>query len=332
MLTILLSVLMLWTFVGTASAQQPGGSQSSESPAVTPPPGKEEQGPPIRVLVEEVNLQFTVSDNKNHLITDLNREDFQVREENKPQVITAFSREADLPLRIGLLIDTSNSIRDRFEFEQRASSDFLRALLRPGKDKAFLASFDSIAELVMDFTDDLDKLVPAIQSLRSGGGTSLYDAIFFGARDKLLEEAPPTTNYRRSMVVVSDGEDNQSRHSRQQALEMAQRAEVTIYTISTNMRGTQMAGDKVLQGFADDTGGRYFQPSTKEDLEVAFRQINADLRSQYTLSYRPTTPRDGRYHDIEVVTNIKGVRVRSRRGYYATHPPGLVPPPDGQKQ
>jgi VWFA-related protein len=299
-------------------AQEP---KSSEAPA-----GKEDQGPPIRVFVEEVNLQFTVSDGKNHWITDLNKEDFQVFEEKKPQQITSFSRESDVPLRIGLLIDTSNSIRERFEFEQRASADFLRALLRQGKDKAFLASFDSIAELVMDFTDDLDKLIPAVQSLRSGGGTALYDAVFYGSRDKLLEEAPPTSNVRRAIVVLSDGEDNQSRHSRLQALEMAERAEVTIYTISTNIRGVKMPGDKVLEEFADQTGGRYFQPFSKQDLETAFQQINTDLRSQYSLSYHPTSPRDGKYHDIEVATLKKGFRVRARRGYYATSPPGFIPP------
>ena len=328
MRTTLLSILILWTVLGTASAQEPGGSPA--------PAGKEDQGPPIRVLVEEVNVQVTVSDNRNHLVTDLNRDDFQILEEKKPQPITAFSRETDVPLRIGLLIDTSNSIRDRFEFEQRASADFLRALLRPGRDKAFLASFDSIPELVLDFTDDLDKLVPAIQSLRPGGGTSLYDAVYSGARDKLLEEAPPSGNFRRSLVVVSDGEDNQSRHSRLQALEMAQRAEVTIYTISTNLRGLQMPGDRTLREFADETGGRYFQPLNKEDLASAFQQINADLRSQYSLSYRPSTPRDGRYHQIEIIAQGKGLRVRSRRGYYATHPLGALPPesspaPDTQK-
>jgi len=302
----------------------PAWAQQSKAPET--PVEKSDQAPPIIVVVEEVNLQFTVSDGKNHLITDLNKEDFRVSEEKKPQQITAFSRETDVPLRIGLLIDTSNSIRDRFEFEQRASSDFLRALLRQGKDKAFLASFDSMAELVMDFTDDLDKLIPAVQSLRSGGGTALYDAVFYGSRDKLLEEAPPTNNFRRAIVVLSDGEDNQSRHSRLQALEMAERAEVTVYTISTNITGIKMPGDKVLEEFADQTGGRYFRPFSKQDLESAFQQISTDLRSQYSLSYHPTSPRDGKYHDIEVATLKKGLHVRARRGYYATSPPGFLPP------
>ncbi len=328
------AVLLAAMFVIPAFAQQ------SDQPAPAPPRGqsnadsKEDQGPPIRVFVEEVNLQFTVSDSKNHLVTDLNKDDFQVLEEKRPQQITAFSRETDIPLRIGLLIDTSNSIRSRFEFEQAASADFLRALLRPFKDKAFLASFDSMAELVVDFTDDLDKLIPAIEGLRSVGGTALYDAIYYACRDKLLEEAPPTTNTRRAIVVVSDGDDNQSRHSRAQALEMAARAEVTIYTISTNVRGVQLAGDKILQEFSEQTGGRYFQPLSKQDLQDAFAQINTDLRSQYSLSYHPTTPRDGKYHEVEVVTLRKGLKVRTRRGYYATQPPGLVPkdaPADSEK-
>ncbi|MBI2816655.1 MAG: VWA domain-containing protein [Acidobacteria bacterium] len=319
-------------FLVQAPAQQPPQTSApppanaGASDPANPDIVKQEQGPPIKVIVEEVNLQLTVSDGENHLVTDLKKEDFQIFEEKKPQQITSFARETDVPLRIGLMIDTSNSIRDRFEFEQRAASDFLRALLRAGKDKAFLASFDSVAELVVDFTDDLDKLIPAVQSLRSGGGTALYDAVYYGSRDKLLEEAPPTLNVRRAMVVVSDGEDNQSRHSRLQALEMAQRAEVTVYAISTNQRGIKMPGDKVLQEFADQTGGRFFQPATKEDMQAAFQQINADLHSQYTLSYQPSTPRDGRYHDIEVKTVRKGLRVRARRGYYATRPPGLIPP------
>ncbi len=287
------------------------------------------EGPPIRVLVEEVTVPFTVTDGKNRLITDLSQEDFQVLEEKEAQPVTAFLRETDVPLRIGLLIDTSASIRDRFEFEQRAASDFLRALLRQGKDKAFLASFDSIAELIQDFTDDLDALVNAIESLRPGGGTSLYDAVYYGSREKLLEDAPSLGslgNYRRTIVILSDGEDNQSRFSRLQALEMAERAEVTIYTISTNIQGLRMPGDKVLREFAEYTGGRFFQPRTWNDLDDAFREINTELRSQYSLSYRPSSARDGKFHAIEIVPAKKGLRVRARRGYYATKPPGQMPP------
>jgi VWFA-related protein len=183
-----------------------------------------------------------------------------------------------------------------------------------------------MAELEQDFTGDLDELVAGIDSLRPGGGTALYDAIFFGSRDRLLEGAPDLGSYRRAMVILSDGEDNQSRYSRLQALEVAQRAEVIIYTISTNIRGVRMPGDRVLQQFAEETGGRYFQPANLSDLDVAFEAINTELRSQYSISYQPSSPRDGKYHEIEIEPQRRGLRVRARKGYFATEPPGFVPP------
>ncbi len=289
---------------------------------------------PIRVVVDEVTVPFIVTDKDNRLITDLKREDFEVLEEKVPQEITGFSQETDLPLRVGLLVDTSNSIRDRLDFEQRAAADFLRTLIRPGSDKALLGSFDSMAELLQDFTDDLDKLIGAIELLRAGGGTALYDAVFYVVRDRLLVEAPLNSEFRRALVVLSDGEDNQSRFSRAQTMEVARRAEVLIYTISTNVRGIRMPGDKVLQEFARETGGRFFQPYGWEDLDDAFREISTELRSQYTLGYRPSTPRDGEYHTIDIrVSNKdrKGLRVRARRGYFATYPrttPPVVAAPE----
>ena len=314
----LLGVLLVAAGAIPLPAQQ---SRPAQGPGV-----QQSDGPPIRVFVEEVTVPFIVTDSRNRMITDLTKDDFKVIEEKAPQEITAFTQETDAPLRVGLMIDTSNSIRDRFAFEQRAASDFLRALLRPEKDLAFLASFDSLAELVQDFTDDLDKLVEGIDSLRPGGGTALYDAIFYGSRDRMLEGAPDLGSYRRAMVILSDGEDNQSRYSRLQALEVAQRAEVIIYTITTNIRGVRMPGDRVLQQFAEETGGRYFQPYNLTDLDIAFDAINTELRSQYSISYRPSSPRDGKYHEIEIEPQRRGLRVRARKGYFATQPPGFVPP------
>jgi VWFA-related protein len=299
---------------------------AQETPATPPAEGiQESEAPPIRVVVEEVTVPFIVTDNRNRIITDLNKDDFKVFEEKVEQPISAFVQETGVPLRVGLMIDTSNSIRDRFAFEQRAASDFLRSLLRPDRDMAFLASFDSVAELVQDFTGDLDELVSAIESLRAGGGTALYDAIFYGSRDRLLEGAPDLGSYRRAMIVLSDGEDNQSRYSRLQALEVAQRAEVIIYTISTNIRGVRMPGDRVLRQFAEETGGQYFQPFNMSDLDTAFEAINMELRSQYSISYAPTSPRDGKYHEIEIQPQRRGLRVRARKGYFATEPPGFIP-------
>ena len=316
----LLLALTLGTLVTTVVAQQ----QSPAPPAQETPAAA--QGPPIRVFVEEVTVPFIVTDSKNRLITNLTRDDFQVLEDKLPQEVTAFAQETDVPLRIGLLVDTSNSIRNRLEFEQRAGAEFLHNALRPGKDKALLGSFDSMAELLQDFTDDIPKLLQAIEVMRAGGGTSLYDAIYYTSRDRMLTEAPLTSNFRRALVVLSDGEDNQSRYSRLQTLEMARRAEVMIYTVSTNITGTKMPGDKTLEQFSEQTGGRYIQPFTWNDLDEAFDSISQELRSQYSVSFRPTTPRDGRYHEIEIVTKAKGVRVRARRGYFATSPPGALPP------
>ncbi len=312
---LVLSLLVAGGLSLSAQENQPGGEGDVQ----------QSEGPPIRVVVEEVTVPFIVTDNRNRILTELSQEDFKVYEEEQEQRITAFTQETGVPLRVGLMVDTSNSIRDRFAFEQRAAADFLRSLLRPEIDRAFLASFDSMAELVQDFTGDLDELVSAIESLRAGGGTALYDAIFYGSRDRLLEGAPDLGSYRRAMVVLSDGEDNQSRYSRLQALEVAQRAEVIIYTISTNIRGVQMPGDRVLQLFAEETGGRYFQPFNMSDLDVAFEAINTELRSQYSISYQPTSPRDGKYHEIEIVPQRRGLRVRARKGYFATEPPGFIP-------
>jgi VWFA-related protein len=308
------------------------GGWTQQPPA--PPPPEQTGEPPIRVLVEEVTVPFIVTDNRNRLITNLTKADFQVLEDKKPQTISDFAQQTDVPVRIGLLLDTSNSIRDRMDFEQRAAADFLRTTLRPGMDKALLGSFDSVAELVQDFTDDLDKLVTAIGTLRAGGGTALYDAILFATRDRLLEEAPLNSNFRRALVVLSDGEDNQSRFTRSQTMENARRAEVIIYTISTNIRGTALPGDKVLKEFAEETGGRFFQPFTWDDLDEAFQAISTELRSQYTISYNPTTPRDGKYHEIEIRPVKSGLKVRARRGYFAAPSSGAsgpasqtVPPP-----
>ena len=323
MRTSLLPLLSVFVFLATAVAQQTPAAPSGGAPAAGPEQG---EGPPIRVLVEEVTVPFIVTDGRNRLITNLTQEDFQVLEDSQPQAITAFSRETDVPLRVGLLVDTSNSIRDRLDFEQQAAAGFFRDVLRPGKDKALLGSFDSMAELLQDFTDDIGQLIKATEVMRAGGGTALYDAIYFACRDRMLAEAPLTSNFRRALVVLSDGEDNQSRFSRAQTLEMARRTEVMIYTISTNIRGTKMPGDKVLQEFSQETGGRYLQPFSWSDLDEAFDSISAELRSQYSISFHPTTVRDGKYHEIAIVSKQKGLRVRARRGYFATSPPGALPP------
>ncbi|HUA86880.1 MAG TPA: VWA domain-containing protein [Bryobacteraceae bacterium] len=281
-------------------------------------PNSEGEEPRISVEVTRVQLLFTVTDKKGRFVTDLTKNDFQIFEAKKLQAITDFSAESDLPLRLAILIDTSNSIRERFRFQQEAATDFVNTVLRPHTDKAIIVSFDTAAELVADLTDSTEALNKAIQNLRPGGGTALYDAIFYSCRDKLMKDQPHY-RYRHAMVILSDGDDNNSQYTRDQALEMAHKSDTVIYCISTNRSGMEMEGDKVLKYFADQTGGQAFFPFQAEDLAQSFENIANELRHQYNVLYRPDPLKtDGQYHPVEVkVRGRKDLIVRARRGYYA---------------
>lgn len=276
------------------------------------------QLPPIVVDVTRVNLLFTVTDRKGRFVTDLGKEDFQVFENKKKQTISEFTAETDLPLRLAILIDTSNSIRDRFRFEQEAAIEFINSVMRPRQDKAMLVSFDTSAEIVTDMTDDPEKLAKGIRGLRPGGGTALYDAIFYACRDRLIRDQP-RHKFRRAIIIVSDGDDNQSRVTRDQALELAQKADVVIYAISTNITRTETDGDKVLKYLTGETGGQAFFPFKVQDLAQSFENIANELRHQYNIFYQPVPLQaDGLYHAIEVkVPGRKDLVIRARKGYYA---------------
>jgi Ca-activated chloride channel homolog len=280
-----------------------------------PPAENAEQ--PIRVDVERVALLFAVTDRKGRFVTDLKKEDFQVVDNRRYQPIMEFSAESEMPLRLAILVDTSNSVRDRFRFQQEAAMEFIKNVLRPKQDQAAVISFDTASELVSDLTNNLDKLEKAIRSLRPGGGTALYDAVFFAARDKMGEASG--TRSRNVMVIVGDGDDNQSRYSRDQALEMAQKADAIIYTISTNITRIESEGDRVLKYLAAETGGLSFFPFKPTDLTQSFENISNELRHQYSLLYRPDPfPHDGLFHPVELRIKLKkGLLVRARRGYFA---------------
>ena len=282
------------------------------------PPAVEESSRPISVDVERVNLLFAVTDKKGRFITDLAKEDLVVFEHKKDQQIMEFTAESDLPLRLAILIDTSNSVRDRFKFQQEAALEFIRNVLRPKQDKATIIGFDTSAELISDLTNDIDKLEKGIKSLRPGGGTALFDAVFFAARDKLMQDAP-MHKFRRAMVIVGDGDDNQSRYSRDQALEMTQKADTVIYTISTNITRQESEGDKILKYLAFETGGLSFFPFKVTDLTQSFENISNELRHQYSLLYKPDPfKRDGLFHPVELkLKSRKSLIVRVRRGYFA---------------
>ena len=269
------------------------------------------------VHVDLVNVLFTVTDRKGTLVTDLERENLKIYEDNKPQAITNFTRETELPLTIAVLIDTSSSIRDRFKFEQEAAIDFLYRTLRPKKDKALLITFDSAIELVQDFSDNPEVLAKAVRQVRPGGGTKMFDAIYLACQEKLKAETG-----RKIMILISDGDDNLSLETLSGTLEMVQKSDVSIYSISTNSSGffglTAPKADKVLKRLAEDTGGRAFFPFKAEDLSASFQDISAELRSQYSVAYRSSnSARDGSFRSIKIETDRRNLRVKSRKGYYA---------------
>jgi Ca-activated chloride channel family protein len=267
--------------------------------------------------VARVNMLFTVTDKKGRFVTNLTKDDFDIREEKKPQQILEFVAESDLPLRLGILVDSSNSVRDRFKFQQEAAVEFVNSVVRP-EDKAVIVSYDSGAELVADLTGNTEQLAKAIRGLRPGGGTALYEAIYFACRDKLMQDQP-RHKFRRAMVVLGDGDDNASRYTRDQALEMAQKADVVVYTISTNNSKQEKDGDKVLRYFSSETGGMAFFPFQARELSQSFENISNELRHQYNVLYRPEPLKaDGLFHQVDVrVKTRKDLIVRARKGYYA---------------
>ena len=306
------AAILLAAALGAAlPAQQPPRQPASPKTSI-------EDDTRISVYVDRVNILFTVTDKKGRFITDLVKNDFEVVENKRTQNILEFTAETDLPLRMAILVDTSNSIRDRFRFIQEAAIEFVSSVIRARQDKAAVVSFDTSTELVADLGDDVEKLANSIRDLRPGGGTSMYDAIFYASRDKLGQDQP-RHKFRRAMILLSDGEDNQSRMTRDQALEMAQKSDVVIYTISTNITRIETDGDKVLRYLAAETGGQAFFPFKVEDLSQSFENIANELRHQYNIFYKPEPmKRDGSYQLVSVrVKGRRDVVVRARKGYYA---------------
>jgi Ca-activated chloride channel family protein len=334
-------------------AQQPPPQQQPAAPANPQQPS----------FIREVNLVdvlATVLDRRNKLVPDLEKGDFKITDDSAPQEIRFFSKQSDLPLRIGMLLDTSNSIRDRIKFEQEAAVDFLYSVLRRGKDQAFAMTFDDEPQIIQAFTGDGGLLRDEINKTRAGGGTAVYDAVYDACAKQLSNPPRPPGDQpdivRRVMVLISDGEDNLSNHTRAEAIEMAQRTNVVIYTISTSTQWIQLSqtnpnkaadrkmhlteGDEILKNLAEETGGRAFFPYHVDDLNQSFQDIGDELRNQYTITYSPSNfVANGKYHRIKIeIPNRGGFQVRARRGYFArsrtgaVHPAGnaVSPAPPGQ--
>jgi VWFA-related protein len=223
----------------------------------------------------------------------------------------------NVPLTLAFLIDTSQSVAPKLKFEQEAATSFFHTVLRDN-DRAMLLEFDSGVTLVQDFTSDPNKMAKQIKSLRAAGGTAMYDAIYLACDEKLIRETG-----RKAIVILSDGEDQSSKTTLEQALEMALKAEAIIFSISVNRGGffgvgSTKNGDKIMKQLSDETGGRSFFPFKVEELDDAFKQINQELRSQYNIGYLSSNPkRDGTYRKIDVRIDDKNLKLSYRKGYYA---------------
>jgi len=313
-LTIALVAILLVIPVALTGQNPAGKTQKAQQQQ--PPTRISDQT--YRVSVDLVNIFCSVWDKKTKsFLTNLTQDDFTIYENGEPQQIQNFIRETDLPLTIGLLVDTSQSVAPKLKFEQEAATNFFYSVLRR-RDRAMLVEFDSGVTMLQDFTNDPNKLAKQIKKLRAAGGTALYDAIALSCDEKLIREIG-----RKTIVILSDGKDQSSKATFEDALHMAVRAEATIFPISVNRGGFfgvggNREGDKIMKDFAEQTGGRAFFPFRVEDLEEAFHLISQELRSQYNLGYiSRNTDRDGTYRKIEVKVSQKNIDITYRKGYFA---------------
>jgi VWFA-related protein len=297
----------------------------------TPPSGIQDQGPTFRKNVNLVNLFFTVKDKHGALIPNLGKEQFDVYEEGKPQAIKYFTAENNLPLTLGIMIDSSKSMERMLPEEQVIATDFLHKVLTD-KDLAFVISFDISVDLLQDLTSDIHLLRSGMEKAKvnigAGGGgfpgigqgpfpvsnpkgTLLYDAVFLGANDILSKQVG-----RKAMIILTDGVDQGSQMKLRNALEAAQKADVICYVLLLfdPRYGSDMSD---MSHLAEETGGRAISVGNPDKLGKAFADISNELRSQYSLGYTPTNEKhDGTFRKIEVKSK-DGYKIQARKGYYA---------------
>jgi len=305
-----------------APAQQPAPPAAATQPAgqaATPPASQDDAVPLFKASVNEVNLIFTVTDKHGNFIPNLQQSDFALLDDRKaPAKVSSFAQQTNLPLRVGIVIDASTSIRQRFQFEQQAATEFLLQIVKSRSDRAFVMGFDVTPTVTQDWTNNLDALQTGVMKLRPGGGTALYDAVYTACRDKLLDISRGQEPVRRAMVLVSDGNDNQSRANIDDAIKMCQRSETIIYAISTNWTPSRGKGDDYLTAMSAATGGRAFFPPSAEEMSNGFASIEEELRSQYDLTYTPADFKaDGAFRTIYLYALNTRYQVRARKGYFS---------------
>ena len=318
-----LSLLSALSVLGQATPpasppQAPAQPQQNQQPQNGQQAGDQQQYTITR-QVNEVDLVFTVTDKHGRFIADLRQSDFALLDDQKaPERVYSFTQQTNLPLRVGIVIDTSTSIRTRFQFEQQASIEFLLQILKPRNDKAFVMGFDVVPDYKQNWTNNLDSLTAGINALRPGGGTALFDAVYSACRDRLLDASRGQEPVRKAMILISDGDDNQSHAYLDDAIKECQRAETIVYAISTNVSPSRDRGDDTLQKIAEATGGRAFYPKRLEDMSISFQDIADELRSQYALVYKPADfIANGAFRPIYLFCLDRKYVVRVRKGYFA---------------
>jgi Ca-activated chloride channel homolog len=300
----------------TAPAQTPPAPQAGAQPEQAP---GQESTPVFKIGADEVDLIFTVTDKHGHYIPNLQQSDFALLDDQKaPAHVNSFHQQINLPLRVGLVIDASTSIRSRFQFEQQSATEFLLDVMKARTDRAFVMGFDVTPSVTQDWTNNIDGLETGVNRLRPGGGTALYDAVYTACRDKMLDVARGQEPVRKAIVLISDGDDNQSRVRPDEVIKECERAETIIYAISTNWTPSRGHGDQVLQQMSESTGGRVFFPPSVEEMASSFKDIEEELRSQYALAYTPADFKfDGSFRSIYLYCNDRRYMARAKKGYFA---------------
>jgi Ca-activated chloride channel family protein len=321
---ILLMTAILFNPTTRAAGQQKGKAKAKSADAsqqAKPDSNQTVEGESnLGVKITNVTLPVIVTDDNGRFVSNLDKENFEVFEDKKPQKIIDFQATNDLPLYIGILLDTSASVKGKLKFEKESTLSFLQTVLKRRKDQAMLITFDTNIEMRQDFTDDLSLLTKAIDPVKASGNTALYDAVYRVCEEKMFNVPTP----RKVIVVISDGADTASDHTLQEAIELAQRNEVVIFGISTKgagffgIEGGTIAGadDKDLRRLCEETGGEIAFPGNYLDLERAFANINTKARRYYLLAYEPQDPERPGYRKIEVkLVGRKGLQLRTRKGY-----------------
>ena len=314
----LLAAILTLQFITmvAARAQEPAAPRQFDPASPEP---TEYSGITITKRVDAVNVVFTVTDSRGRFVSNLPRSSFQVLDNRRaPQTVEYFEQQTNLPLRVALLIDLSDSIRGRFQFEQQAASTFLKKILRPGKDEAFVIGFDSHVHLIQDTTGDVKRLSSAIHHMNSGGNTALYDAVVRASNKLRASNGGGIT--RKAIILISDGMDTASKSILEEAVQAAERAETIVYVLSTNnlVESKHPQGDAIMDLIARPTGGHILPARENDELKHSFAEIERALRSQYAMGYHPADfHSDGSFRSIEIIPNKPALKVQCRRGYFA---------------